>query len=110
MLALGRETPPELMPELVAGISNSRMHSLFGKPFQMRPTGPCQDLFLLSIVWINQERSVNSVMHIYDKEEPNGLTYETDKAGIEAENRYQRVIAIRSQKGNPQKRGHDLAR
>ena len=58
----------------------------------------------------NQERSVNSVIQIYDKEEPNGLIYETDEAGIEAENCYQGVIAIRSQKGNPQKSGHDLAR
>ena len=83
---------------------------LFGKPFQMRPTGLSQELFLLSIGWISQERSVNSVMQIYDKEKPNGLIYETDEAGIEAENCYQGVIAIHSQKGNPQKSGHDLAR
>ena len=83
---------------------------LFGKPFQKWPTGPSQDLFLLSIGWINRECSVNSIIQIYDKEEPNGLIYETDKAGIEAENCYQGVIAIRSQKGNPQKSGHDLAR
>jgi len=56
---------------------------LFGKPFQKRPTGPSHDLFLLSIGWINRERSVNSVIQIYDKEEPNGLIYETDEAGIE---------------------------
>jgi len=83
---------------------------LFGKPFQKRPTGPSHDLFLLSIGWINRECSVNSIIQIYDKEEPNGLIYETDKAGIEAENCYQGVIAVRSQKGNPQKSGHDLAR
>ena len=77
----------------------------FREAISKRPTGPSQNLFLLSIGWINQERSVNSVIQIYNKEEPNGLIYETDEAGIEAENRYQGVIAIRSQKGNPQMSG-----
>jgi len=43
------------------------------------------------------------VIQIYNKEEPNGLIYKTDEVGIEAENRYQGVIAIRSQKGNLQR-------
>jgi len=65
-------------------------------------------LFLLSVGWINQERSINSVVQIYDKEECDGLIYETDEAGMEVENHYQGVIAIRSQNGSPQKSGDDV--
>jgi len=72
------------------------------------PTGASQHLFLLSVGWINQERSVDSVVQIYDKEEPDGLIYETDEAEKEAENHYWGVIAICSTRKEVHKRAATL--
>jgi len=84
--------------------------SVVAPPFPFReavsksgPTGVSQHLFLMSVGWINQERSVDSAVHIYDKEEPDGLIYETHEAEKKAENHYRGTIATRSQKGSPQK-------